>query len=50
VNCRYTIIMFSLFRLLLIVFIALWLTGCDSPADRPVIVEFWAMGQEGEQV
>ena len=49
-NCRYTIIMFSLFRLLLIVFIALWLTGCDFPADRPVIVEFWAMGQEGEQV
>ncbi len=49
-NCRYTIIMFSQFRLLLIIFITVWLTGCDSSADRPVIVEFWAMGQEGEQV
>ncbi len=49
-NCRYTIMMLSLPRLLSIIFIAVWLTGCDSAADRPVVVEFWAMGQEGEQV
>ncbi|MCP5158826.1 MAG: sugar ABC transporter substrate-binding protein [Gammaproteobacteria bacterium] len=44
--------MSSLLRLLylLIFLIALWLTGCDSTADRPIEVEFWAMGQEGEQV
>ena len=33
--------------------IALWvfgLSGCDATADRPVVVQFWAMGQEGEQV
>ncbi len=42
--------MFSLSRLFLIVCAILWLTGCDSSADRPVVVEFWAMGQEGEQV
>jgi multiple sugar transport system substrate-binding protein len=49
-NYRYTIMMLSLARLLLIIFIALWLVGCDSAVDRPVVVEFWAMGQEGEQV
>ena len=32
------------------VLLALWLSGCDSTADRAVVVEFWAMGQEGEQV
>jgi multiple sugar transport system substrate-binding protein len=42
--------MLSLPRLLSIIFIAVWVTGCDSAADRPVVVEFWAMGQEGEQV
>ena len=42
--------MLSLPRLLSIIFIAVWLAGCDSAADRPVVVEFWAMGQEGEQV
>ncbi|MDG4555464.1 MAG: sugar ABC transporter substrate-binding protein [Candidatus Competibacter sp.] len=37
-------------RLLFIALFALWLAGCDSGADRAVTVEFWAMGQEGEQV
>lgn len=37
-------------RACLIPFIILWLIGCDSAADRPVVVEFWAMGQEGEHV
>ena len=32
------------------ILLALWLSGCGSPADRAVVVEFWAMGQEGEQV
>jgi multiple sugar transport system substrate-binding protein len=35
---------------LLMLFTALWLIGCDSATDPPVVVEFWAMGQEGEQV
>ncbi len=42
--------MFPVSRLLLIVFTVLWLIGCDSATDRPIVVEFWAMGQEGEQV
>lgn len=39
---------FSLICVLL--FTLLGLTGCDSSTDRPVVVQFWAMGQEGEQV
>lgn len=42
--------MSSFLRRLFAVLLALWLTGCDSAADRAVVVEFWAMGQEGEQV
>ncbi|HRD67104.1 MAG TPA: sugar ABC transporter substrate-binding protein [Candidatus Competibacter sp.] len=38
------------FRLLLAILLALGLSGCDSATDRTIIVEFWAMGQEGEQV
>ena len=26
------------------------LAGCDSATDAPLLVDFWAMGQEGEQV
>ncbi len=37
-------------RLLFVALFALWLAGCDSDAGRAVTVEFWAMGQEGEQV
>ena len=37
-------------RLMFTLLLALWLAGCDSAADRTVVVEFWAMGQEGEQV
>ncbi|MDQ5909061.1 MAG: multiple sugar transport system substrate-binding protein [Pseudomonadota bacterium] len=36
--------------LLLIIFAAVGLIGCHAPSDQPVVVEFWAMGQEGEQV
>jgi multiple sugar transport system substrate-binding protein len=42
--------MYALLRLLLIALLFLWLAGCDSATDRPVTVEFWAMGQEGERV
>jgi len=42
--------MSSPIRLLLAALLALGLSGCGSPADRTVVVEFWAMGQEGEQV
>ncbi|MDS4040487.1 MAG: sugar ABC transporter substrate-binding protein [Candidatus Competibacter sp.] len=42
--------MFPSLRLLFVPLLALWLTGCDSTADRAVTVEFWAMGQEGERV
>jgi multiple sugar transport system substrate-binding protein len=43
--------MFPLLRLFFSsALLILWLTGCDSTIDRPVVVEFWAMGQEGEQV
>ena len=38
------------FRLLRTTLLVLWLAGCDHAADRAVVVEFWAMGQEGEQV
>jgi multiple sugar transport system substrate-binding protein len=38
------------FRLLFIILLAFGLSGCDSAADRAATVEFWAMGQEGEQV
>ena len=38
------------FHLFLIILLALGLTSCDSTTDRAVTVEFWAMGQEGEQV
>ncbi len=38
------------FRLFFIILLALCLTNCDSTTDRVVTVEFWAMGQEGEQV
>ena len=37
-------------KLSLLLFVTLWLIGCGSAVDRPVVVEFWAMGQEGEQV
>ena len=37
-------------RLLFTLLLALWLAGCDFAADRAIVVEFWAMGQEGEQV
>ena len=37
-------------HLLLILLLALGLAGCDSTADRAATVQFWAMGQEGEQV
>ncbi len=37
-------------RLLFAILLALWLSGCDSTANQTVVVEFWAMGQEGEQV
>ncbi|HRY17333.1 MAG TPA: sugar ABC transporter substrate-binding protein [Candidatus Competibacteraceae bacterium] len=48
---RYTMHMFPMLRLFLSsILLILWLTGCDSAIDRPVVVEFWAMGQEGEQV
>lgn len=43
-------VMLSPLRLLFITWFALWLAGCDSGAGRAVTVEFWAMGQEGEQV
>ncbi|HAS51842.1 MAG TPA: sugar ABC transporter sugar-binding protein [Gammaproteobacteria bacterium] len=36
--------------LLIIIFAAVGLIGCDIPGNQPVVVEFWAMGQEGEQV
>ncbi|MBL8250029.1 MAG: sugar ABC transporter substrate-binding protein [Candidatus Competibacter sp.] len=39
-----------LFRLLFTLCLGLALVACDSAADRTTIVEFWAMGQEGEQV
>ncbi|MFO1424630.1 MAG: sugar ABC transporter substrate-binding protein [Candidatus Competibacteraceae bacterium] len=37
-------------RLLLAALFILGLSNCDSPANQTVVVEFWAMGQEGEQV
>lgn len=37
-------------RLLLLVILLVLLSGCYSTADQTVTVEFWAMGQEGEQV
>jgi multiple sugar transport system substrate-binding protein len=37
-------------RWLFAVLLALWLSGCGPAPDRTVVVEFWAMGQEGEQV
>ncbi|MBK8182654.1 MAG: sugar ABC transporter substrate-binding protein [Candidatus Competibacteraceae bacterium] len=43
--------MLSLFRLsVLILFLVSGLAGCDSAGDRAQVIEFWAMGQEGEQV
>jgi multiple sugar transport system substrate-binding protein len=38
------------FRLLIIILLAFGLSGCDPATDRAATVEFWAMGQEGEQV
>ena len=37
-------------RLLFLIAFVPGLAGCNSDADRVVTVEFWAMGQEGEQV
>ena len=42
--------MLSLHRLLFIVLLVFGSAACDSAADRATTVEFWAMGQEGEQV
>ena len=42
--------MSSILRLFLGLLAMLHLAGCPAPADPPVVVEFWAMGQEGEQV
>ena len=42
--------MSRLIRLLCTALLVLGLSGCDSTTDRAVVVEFWAMGQEGEQV
>lgn len=42
-------IMFSCLRFLCGFLLALGLAGCGAP-DQMTIVEFWAMGQEGEQV
>ncbi len=43
--------MLSLFRLsVLILFLVSGLAGCDSAGNRAQVIEFWAMGQEGEQV
>ncbi|MCC9001390.1 MAG: extracellular solute-binding protein, partial [Candidatus Competibacter sp.] len=41
--------MSPLLRLLLVILLVL-LSGCYSATDQTVTVEFWAMGQEGEQV
>jgi len=37
-------------RLLLATLLILGFSNCGSPANQTVVVEFWAMGQEGEQV
>ena len=42
--------MSRLIWLLFTALLVLGLSGCNSTADRAVVVEFWAMGQEGEQV
>ena len=42
--------MFTRLRPLLVALWVFGLSGCDATADRPVVVQFWAMGQEGEQV
>ncbi len=42
--------MSRLIRLLCTALLVLGLSGCDSTTDRAGVVEFWAMGQEGEQV
>lgn len=34
----------------ILLFPLLWLAGCDSTADQTTIIQFWAMGQEGERV
>ena len=39
-RCLFLILLLPLF----------WLTGCDTAADRTTIIQFWAMGQEGERV
>ncbi|MCC7219515.1 MAG: extracellular solute-binding protein, partial [Candidatus Contendobacter sp.] len=39
-RCLFFILLFQL----------LWLAGCDSTADQTTIIQFWAMGQEGERV
>lgn len=42
---------FRFYRLCaLLIALTVPLAGCDSAIDSPVVVEFWAMGQEGEQV
>ena len=37
-------------RLLFATLFILGLSNCGAPANQTVMVEFWAMGQEGEQV
>jgi len=49
-DCGYTYRMSLSLRLSLVILLAFGLVGCDSAADRTTTVEFWAMGQEGEQV
>ena len=42
--------MTSLYRVLFIFLLVLGFSACDSADQRTTQVEFWAMGQEGEQV
>jgi len=42
--------MTSLYRVLFILLLVLGFSACDSADPRATQVEFWAMGQEGEQV
>lgn len=42
--------MLAFARLCFIILLILGIAGCHSAADQTTTVEFWAMGQEGEQV
>lgn len=46
IHMRYIRDQLSVLLILLIVL----LVGCDSATDTPLLVDFWALGQEGEQV